>query len=81
MYDKAAVGLALDLKPTGNVALKPGDLFCKGYSAVWSFSQGGDVVHIYDLVCVACAMCFLLCLAEDVSLPQGPTVRLQLRLP
>lgn len=57
------MGLALDLKPTDNGALKPGDLFCKGSPAVWSFSQGGGVMHVSNLGCVACAMRFLLCLA------------------
>ena len=77
----ATVGLALALKPAGNVALKPGHPFCKGSPGVWSFFQGGGVMHTYGLVCVARAMRFLLCLAEDVSLPPGPTVRLRLRLP
>lgn len=63
LHDKATVGLASDLKPTGNVGLKPGDLFCKGSAAVWSFSGGGGVMHICSLVSVACGMRFLLCLA------------------
>lgn len=64
-------GLALDLKPKGDVGFKA---FCKGSPAVRSFSRGGGVTHIRNLVCVASAMCFLLRLAEDVRLLRGLTV-------
>lgn len=81
MHDKTPAALALRLKPAGNVALKAGHLFCKGSLAVWNFPRGAGVMHACDVVCVARAMRFLLRLAEDASLRQGPAARVQLRLP
>lgn len=54
-HDKAVVGLPLNLKPIGNVALKPGHLFCKGSCAVELLLRW-CVMYIHTLACVSCAV-------------------------